>query len=336
MEYQKKNKKHTHMNIIKKIVVLAVVLCTISLHAMKRPRPQKLQENDQKKQALKKEPFDFFFLDQQQIVPFSTIIHESRTIIIAASAFDSLSRTNKALNEYFNKRSVMLNLVKHISTHFNQSNQYTARILSIKTANEIHDAQELLYAYMYGAQENPQYVMQPLSRLASTMGVDVNYTYRRNQQTPLAIILKEPYQCESKTRIIDWLINHGASIAPITKDRDSAASIALYRNNFASLDKFLSHKDFNPNYIGKNGNTLLHDCLIILQRKKQSSRNETTFLRKVNKIKPIILHLLGKKIDVSIANHDEKTPLMLAKRLSYDSITILLELENAETTAISM
>jgi len=324
------------MNVIKKVVVFAVVLCTVSLHAMKRQRTEIVEEScSNKKQALEEKPCleTFVFLIQKQILT-PAIIDESPTIIETASTFESLSRTCKAFNEHFNTRSAMLNLVKEISTHFTLSNQYVARILSIKKANEIHDTHLLLYAYMRGAEKNPEYVIQSLKRLENAMGIDVNYTYDQDRATPLAIALKEPHQDNQssvKKEIVDWLLKRNARIAPITKDGDSAASIALYQNDFESLDQFLAHKDFNPDYVGKNGNTLLHDCLIIFLKKEKCTGCNTPCGS--SNIIAIIKHLLNKKTDVSIANHAGKTSLMLAKQLNYTPITILFE--NAEITATS-
>lgn len=323
---------------IKQVVILTIVLCTVPLDAMKRPRPQKVEENDSnKKQALEAKPFDFFFLDQQQILPFKKIIHESQTIIRTISThksqtikktistFDSLSLTSKSFNEHFNKKPVMLDIIKEISANFNQSHQYVAQTFSIKSANDIYDTQELLYAYMHGAQKDPRFVIQQLDDLANNMNIIVNYTYCRNQQTALAAVLKDAPKGVAKVKIVDWLLAHGAIIAPITKDNDSAASIALYRNDFQLLEKFLFHKDFNPNYIGKNGNTLLHDCLIVLQGKKDSAHYQATYLKKAIAIIPIIRFLLNRNIDLSIVNNMGKTPHMIAKRLADLRITELLE-----------
>jgi ankyrin repeat protein len=320
---------------IKRVVIFVIALCTISLHAMKRQRTEIVEENSScKKLVLEEKPhFDtFLFLIQQPILAL-VIIDKSKTCILAASALESLSRTCKAFNEHFNNRPVMLNLVKQISTHFNQSNQYVARVLSIKTANKIHDTQELLYAYMHGAQENSQYVIQPLNHLETTMGIDVNYTYGQDKTTPLAIILKESHQSQVKGKIIDWLLKRDATIAPVTKHRDSAASIALDHNDFELLGKFLFHKDFNPNYVGKNGNTLLHNCLIVLLTKGKCSTCQK--LCRSSEIIAIINYLLCKKIDLSITNHAGKTPLMLAKKLDYDPINIFFELAKAQTTLTS-
>lgn len=326
------------MNAIKRVVIFAVILCTISLHAMKRPRTEIVEENGPcKKQAIEEQPcfgtFPSFI--QQKILPSSAIVYVSETCIVAASTLESLSRTCKTLNAHINKRPIMLDIIREISTIFNQSQQFVGQILSIKTAKEIHDAQELLYAYMRALQVDPRYVIQPLDRLAKTLKVDVHYTYDRNQQTPLATILKEPYNNEAKSKIIDWLLEHGASINSITRNNDSAASIALRCKDLDSFQKFCSHKDFNPNHVGESGNTLLHDCIMILQRKKNSSRHRDPFLRKVDKIMPIILELLRKKTDISVANHAEETPLMLAIKLDHEPITRLLELEMAEITATS-
>lgn len=299
-----------------------IALCTISAHAMKRPRSIELEESSSKKPTINNKIDNsdaFSFIVKNKILPLSTIIEAHRKYPQAIRTLNRLSLTNKALNAILNNQKDMFDCIKQISERFGHSHQRTARDLRIKMANEIHDWQELFYAGVSEALSSPHFSLRPLNRLVK-MGIDINFTYYRDQETILAIALRNPYRNTMKKRIIDWLIENGTDTITINNSNHCATAIALQENDVIHAKKFFAHSQFNPHHVDTDGNTLLHHFIATLQRNKYRGTigQKTTY-----DIRQLIERLLAMGIDISIANTKGCTALMMATKLR-DAPTINL------------
>jgi hypothetical protein len=301
-----------------------ITLCTISIHAMKRPRRIELQEPPSKKAATQKKIDNsnvFSFIIKSEILPLSTIIEAHHKHFEAIDTFNHLSLTNKTLNTILNDQTNMLACIKQIAAKFDCSHQRTAKKLRIKSANEIHDWQELLYAGVNEALANPHFATKPLDCLLK-MKADINFTYYGIQETLLAVVLQNYHRNESRRIVIDWLLTNHAKIGPITKHKRCAATLALYARDMASAKRLFDHPQFDPHHIDSNGNTLLHHCITVLW---QSRHRGMTAQRETDSILQFIEKLLKLGVLIFIKNTKGCTAFMIAKAMKDASTINLLD-----------
>jgi hypothetical protein len=305
-----------------------VIFCAFSLQGMKRPRTE-ITENTSKKQCILHAATitplldNLTFIIQQNMLPISTILDAHKIYFGTIQQFKNLYATNKTLHAILRNQNYMLNTIKHISLKFGYSHQTAARNLPSK---ETLCAQELFISVVKNRTISPSSLLIALAQ-AIKQNIDINFTYGNQQETSLAIALKQrksPVNIKQKVKniLIDWHLQNNARISSIQKNGACVAKIILEGNDFAQLSKFLHLPHFNPHTLDSDENNLLHDCINTMARlKAKKSLDGISFDMLHNYLK----QLLTMKVNPTQQNCYLTTPLILAKRLGDESIISLLE-----------
>lgn len=309
-----------------KLVIFVIALSiTTPTFAMKRQHAGEIKSS-QKKQKINdiaQAPYfdTFSFIIEQKILTLQTIIKAKGTYPKTIQTFHSFFFTTKALNTFMNNKERVADLIGEIAQQHNRSHQEVAVDLRVQITKSIYIQQEHLVASVKTMLQDPRFTLKPLNDLLEK-GAQVNFTYYKNQETLLAIALKDPHRSQSRPKAINWLLENGATIGPIRRDQKCAATIALENHDLEHAEKIFAHPKFNPHHIDNDGNTLLHDCInYLFQRKKrrQSNHLASTCVYK------LIKKLLSSGIDITPKNFQDITALNLAEALTYAPIIELLK-----------